>query len=120
MTTKRIVPHGTSFLLCLLLLLSTKVKKEPECEKVDELSPTEKTESHTEANNATKDANKLLPAKTLGLCELGHSVAVKIYVKVGHLANLVPNCLLCAVHLPWIRAALWSPQNCSVPAFLVP
>ena len=41
-----------------------------------------------------------LPAKALGLCELGHSVAVKIYVKVGHLSNLVPHCLLCTVHLP--------------------
>ena len=34
--------------------------QQPECEKVDQLGPTEKTESHTEANNATKDANKLL------------------------------------------------------------
>ena len=61
-------------ILSLLLLLSTKVNEEPEkigstdvskdklpqCEKVDELSTTEKAESHTEANNATKDANELL------------------------------------------------------------
>ena len=131
---------------------STDVSKDklPQCEKVDELSTTEKAEPHTEADNATKDANEFLqnyiisdsssgqkppsldlhlgqkveikfnmrvlmfldlrsghpmqesylPAKALGPCELGHSVTVKIYVKICHLANLVSHCLLCTVHLP--------------------
>ena len=41
-----------------------------------------------------------LPAKPLGLCELGHSVAVKIYVKERHLPNLVIHSFLYTVHLP--------------------
>merc|ERR1719458_938693 len=121
LNTLEIVRPLLSLLLLLLhLLLSTKVNEEPQSEKVDELSATEKAEAHAKANNATKDANELLPAKVLRFCELGHSVAVKIYVKVGHLSNLVPHCPLCTVHLPWVRAALGRPQNCPVPACLVP
>ena len=33
---------------------------QPQSEEVDELSATEKAEPHTEANNATKDANEFL------------------------------------------------------------
>ena len=34
--------------------------EQPQCEKVDELSATEKAEAHAEADNTTKDANELL------------------------------------------------------------
>ena len=33
---------------------------QPQSEEVDELSATKKAEPHTEANNATKDANEFL------------------------------------------------------------
>ena len=50
------------------LIISVDMKYvEPQSEEVDELSATEKAEPHTEANNATKDANELLQNYNLDL-----------------------------------------------------
>ena len=55
-----------------------------------------------------------LPPKALWLCKLGNSIAVKIYVQVGHLADFIPHSCFCTVRLPekdgGIKFKAWMPQ----------